>query len=121
MIGFAEIIQETDSFNPAGMTLQDLGIRIFTFVFGQARHQGRVALVSLARLKPEFYGLASDSDLTLRRAVTEYGLHYHMERNHQGLENELVIRSETTAAATGPVACHERLGGLLRHYYREAA
>ena len=54
-----------------GMTLRDLGIRIFTFVFGQARHKGSAALVSLARLKPEFYGLAPDSDLTLRRAVTE--------------------------------------------------
>jgi archaemetzincin len=54
-----------------GITLRDLGIRIFTFVFGQARHRGRVALISLARLRPEFYGLAPDTDLTLRRAVTE--------------------------------------------------
>jgi len=57
----------------------------------------------------------------LRRAVTEYGRHYHTERNHQGLDNELIIRSETAAAGTGPVKCHERLGGLLRYYYREAA
>jgi putative transposase len=57
----------------------------------------------------------------LRRAVTEYGRHYHTERNHQGLGNELIIRSGTTAAAKGPVKCHERLGGLLRYYYREAA
>jgi archaemetzincin len=54
-----------------GMTLRDLGIRIFTFVFGQARHHGHAAVVSLARLKPEFYGLAPDPDLILRRAVTE--------------------------------------------------
>jgi predicted Zn-dependent protease len=54
-----------------GLTLLDIGVRIFTFVFGQARHNGFAALVSLARLKPEFYGLAPDSDLTLRRAVTE--------------------------------------------------
>jgi transposase InsO family protein len=57
----------------------------------------------------------------LRRAVREYSRHYHTERNHQGLGNELIIRSGTTAAVTGPVKCHERLGGLLRHYYREAA
>jgi len=57
----------------------------------------------------------------LRRAVREYGRHYHTERNHQGLDNELVIRSETAATVTGPVACHERLGGLLRYYYRDAA
>ena len=57
----------------------------------------------------------------LRRALREYGRHYHTERNHQGLGNELTIRSGTTAAVMGPVKCHERLGGLLRHYYREAA
>ena len=50
-----------------------------------------------------------------------YGRHYHTERNHQGLGNELIIRPQTTAAVTGPVECHERLGGLLRYYYREAA
>jgi putative transposase len=49
----------------------------------------------------------------LRRAVREYALHYHTERNHQGLGNELIIGSGATAAVTGPVACRERLGGLL--------
>jgi transposase InsO family protein len=57
----------------------------------------------------------------LRRAVTEYGHRYHTERNHQGLGNELIVRSHTTATATGPVKCHGRLGGLLKYYYREAA
>ena len=57
----------------------------------------------------------------LRRALREYGRHYHTERNHQGLGNELIIRSETTAAVTGAETCQERLGGLFRHYYREAA
>ena len=57
----------------------------------------------------------------LRRAATEYGHHYHTERNHQGLGNELIIPLEATEIATGPVKCHERLGGLLRYYYREAA
>lgn len=42
-------------------------------------------------------------------------------RNHQGSANELIIRSRITAAVTGPIACRERPGVLLRHYYREAA
>jgi archaemetzincin len=54
-----------------GMTMRDLGVKIFTFVFGQARRNGFAALVSLARLRPEFYGLPSDPDLTSRRAVAE--------------------------------------------------
>jgi archaemetzincin len=54
-----------------GVTSLDLAIPIFTFVFGRARHDGRAALVSLARLQPEFYGLPADAGLTARRAVDE--------------------------------------------------
>jgi len=50
-----------------------------------------------------------------------YGRNYHSERNHQGLGNELLIRSETRTTATGPVACHKRRGGLLNYYRRGAA
>jgi len=54
----------------------------------------------------------------LRKAVSEYADHYHWERNHQGLDNELIERR--TGIATGPVERQERLGGLL-NYYRRAA
>jgi putative transposase len=46
--------------------------------------------------------------------------HYHEERPHQGLGNEL-IASRSTLLGPGPVRCRERLGGVLRFYYREAA
>ena len=46
--------------------------------------------------------------------------HYHEERPHQGLGNEL-IAPKTTLTGTGPVRCHERLGGVLKFYHREAA
>ncbi len=51
------------------LTGLDLAIPIFTFVFGRAQRGGRAAVVSLARLRPEFYGLAADTPLTLKRAV----------------------------------------------------
>jgi archaemetzincin len=54
-----------------GVTGADLAIPIFTFVFGRARHHGAAAVVSVARLRPEFYGLAPDPELLLRRAVDE--------------------------------------------------
>ena len=54
-----------------GMTMRDLGIKIFTFVFGRARRNGYAALVSMARLHPEFYGLPPDPELTARRSVAE--------------------------------------------------
>jgi archaemetzincin len=49
----------------------DLFIPMLTFVYGQAQLAGRVAIVSIARLKPEFYGLPPDKDLTVRRIRKE--------------------------------------------------
>jgi hypothetical protein len=53
-------------------------------------------------------------------AVRAFVHHYHHERPHQGLGNEL-ITSKTTSIETGPVHCRERLGGVLKSYYRGAA
>ena len=51
----------------------------------------------------------------LRHAIAEFVAHYHRERNHQGLGNELIAPREDHRAGTN-VCCHERLGGLLRYY-----
>ena len=56
----------------------------------------------------------------LRAAVRAFVHHYHEERPHQGLGNELVT-PKTTLTGTGAVQCHEQLGGLLKFYYRKAA
>ncbi|MFN0058349.1 MAG: integrase core domain-containing protein [Planctomycetota bacterium] len=56
---------------------------------------------------------------SLRRACTEYLRHYHAERNHQGLDNNLIDSAETVAK--GEIKCAERLGGLLKYYHRAAA
>ncbi|KPK51216.1 MAG: hypothetical protein AMK72_00100 [Planctomycetes bacterium SM23_25] len=56
----------------------------------------------------------------LRHAVSEFLAHYHEERNHQGLGNELIMPEEGVGAAQGEVRCRERLGGLLRYYHRAA-
>ena len=58
---------------------------------------------------------------SLRRAVGEFLEHYHVERNHQGLGNRLIAPREDVGRANGHVRCHERLGGLLHYYYRDAA
>src|SRR2546426_2626497 len=47
-------------------------------------------------------------------AIQQYLTHYHMERNHQGLENRLIAR-EDVGGQTGPVIRRERLGGLLSY------
>jgi archaemetzincin len=54
-----------------GLIGRDLAIPVFTFVFGLARVGGRAAVVSLARLRPEYHGRPADPALTARRAVAE--------------------------------------------------
>jgi transposase InsO family protein len=61
------------------------------------------------------------SERHLRTAVAEYVEHYHRERHHQGLGGQLVEAGATGGADPGRVVCSERLGGMLKHYYREAA
>ena len=54
-----------------------------------------------------------------RRAVAEFVTHYHRERNHQGLDNEL-IDGERAKGCLGRVHRHQLLGGLLNYYARAA-
>ena len=57
----------------------------------------------------------------LRTAVKEYTEHYHLERNHQGLENELIEKPGDELKIISAVEYRERLGGVLKYYYRRAA
>ena len=57
----------------------------------------------------------------LRRAVSQFALHYHTERNHQGLENKIIQPEFAEFPDSGTIRSRQRLGGLLRYYYREAA
>jgi len=58
---------------------------------------------------------------SLRNAVRDFLVHYHKERNNQGLSNRLIEPDEEVGRTTGEVVCRERLGGRLRYYYRKAA
>ncbi len=55
----------------------------------------------------------------LRRTLAEFVEHYHRERNHQGLDNELIDGVSSTRNATG-IRRRQRLGGLLNYYCRAA-
>jgi len=54
-----------------GVTERDLFVPVLSFVYGQAQLGGKVAVVSLARLRPEFHGLPAASAVLARRAATE--------------------------------------------------
>jgi len=62
-------------------------------------------------------------EASLRRALSEYLLHFHRERNHQGKGNVLLFPSNHNSVSSSDrsVRCRERLGGLLKYYHREAA
>jgi len=57
----------------------------------------------------------------LRHAATEFAIHYHQERPHQGLGNRLIDPRENPGHTIGVVTSHERLGGLLKYYDRKTA
>jgi putative transposase len=57
---------------------------------------------------------------SLWRAIDEYCAHYHSQRPHQGLGNELIKPDSKTKTNCGNVIESERLGGLIRSYQRAA-
>ena len=58
---------------------------------------------------------------SLREAIHEFVIHYHRERNHQGLENRLLTPLERTIDTAATIERRQRLGGLLNYYHRTAA
>ena len=62
-------------------------------------------------------------EASLRRVPSEYLVHYHVERNHQGKDNVLLFPKATRATdrIAESVGRKERLDGLLKYYHREAA
>jgi len=56
-----------------------------------------------------------------RKAIRQFLEHFHAERNHQGLDNQIIQPVDEVGCGEGQVLCRERLGGLVRYYYRDAA
>jgi hypothetical protein len=61
----------------------------------------------------------------LRVAISEFVEHYHLERNHQGLDNRLITAATApaneNADPAAPIARRARLGDLLSYYYYRPA
>ncbi len=54
----------------------------------------------------------------LERVLTVWFEHYNQARLHRGLDLRTPIARSDPVVTSGPVTCHERLGGLLREYSR---
>lgn len=70
----------------------------------------------------------------LNYLVSQFVDYYHRRRPHQGKDNEVLVRrgrrrkphaphppAENDVVPLAEVRCESRLGGLLKHYYRQAA
>jgi putative transposase len=99
--------------------LQDAGIRVVQTPY-RAPNANAYAERFVRSIKEEcLNGLILFGERHHRRAVTEFVAHYHRERNHQGLDNEL-IEGQPPKRCVGRVRRHQRLGGLLNYYARAA-
>ena len=110
---------------------------LFTKEFKEVLHSGGVETVKLPARSPNLNAYAERfvrsikseclaqiiplGERHLRNAVSEYTKHYHHERNHQGLENQVIKKASNLRSMEGAVECRERLGGVLKYYYRMAA
>jgi putative transposase len=56
----------------------------------------------------------------LRKAVREFVAHYHHERNHQGIGNNLILPDPNQTQGSGTIGRRQRLGGMLNYYHRAA-
>ena len=67
--GYAERQKALDRI--LGITNVDLFVPSLNFVFGEAECPGKAALISLKRLKPEFYGKTVNTELFVERCTKE--------------------------------------------------
>jgi len=60
------------------------------------------------------------NERALRYTLNSYLAHYHQERNHQAIDNQLIEPIAGVTDLKAPIKRRDRLDGLLSYYYREA-
>ena len=104
---------------PVRERLDAAGIRVVQTPF-QAPNANAYAERFVRSIKDEcLHRVIPFGERHLRRTIAEYVEHYHRERNHQGIKNELIAGGPPTAPV-GRIRRRPRLGGLLNYYYRAA-
>jgi archaemetzincin len=79
-------------------TSVDLYIPIFTYVFGLAKLNGTVAIVSSQRLRNEFYGLPKNDGLLQERLMKEAVHEFGHLCNLRHCDNYLCVMASSAAA-----------------------
>jgi archaemetzincin len=110
-----------DALRLVAVTERDLFIPVLTFVFGHAQLGGRAAVVSLARLRQEFYGLEPNRDIFLDRARKEvlhetghtFGLVHCLERSCAMSLSTRVQQIDQKRAALCPACVRQLSKGVM--------
>ena len=99
--------------------LQDASLRVIQTPY-RAPHANAYTERFVRSIKEECLDrLIPFGERHFRRALAQFVAHYHRERNHQGLGNEL-IEGAPAQSRVGRVGRRQRLGGLLNYYARAA-
>lgn len=99
--------------------LEEAGIRVVQTPF-QAPNANAYAERFVRSIKQECLNrMIPFGECHFRRTIAEYVEHNHRERNHQGIENEL-IEGAPARDHVGRIRRPPRLGGLLNYYARAA-
>ncbi len=100
--------------------LGEAGIRVVQTPF-QAPNANAYAERFVRSIKYECLNrMVAFGERHLRRTIAEFVEHYHGERNHQGLGNEM-IDGARVVDHVGRIRRRQRLGGLLNYYYHARA
>ena len=101
-------------------TLEDAGVKIVRTAY-QAPDMNAFAERWVQTVKHECLSkLILFGEGHLRRALSSFAAHYHLDRPHQGICNERIAPSSDEPPNGDRVVVDERLGGLLCSYRRSA-
>lgn len=104
---------------PVRARLQEAGIRVVLTPY-RAPSANAYAERFVRSIKEECLNrMIPFGERHLRRTIAQYVEHYHRERNHQGIANELIAGAPATQTV-GRIRRRPRLGGLLNYYDRAA-
>ena len=110
---------------------------LYTQKFRETLRAAGVRALKLPKRSPNLNSLAEAFVATIRRealnkmilvgekhlryVISSFAEHYNTERPHKSLNYCRPMEPDDPPTMEGVVKCHERLGGLLKSYYREAA
>ena len=116
-----EVLAAADFFTVEVWTRTGLVRIVVLFVIELSTRRVEIAGVSTQPEESCLERMVLLGEQSLRRTTREFLVHYHRERNHQGLDNRLIFPGPAGTDLTAPIERRQRLGGMLNYYYRQAA